>query len=500
MSTSTAAPHPAGRWRRILFPPPNHENKDNPIGSSFALTVVAVFVQGLSRFGYSLLIGNILGSEVLGQVNLAISLALFLVLLWPQASGNATSKFIAMARGQQHRDEQLSVAVYTSRSAALATALLSVVAVVVATRSLHLPLSYALSCGLLVIALSAYNFVRGVRTGNNQFVTTAVWDCISSGVTLTLLLVVLLGGFTPLLLVPLSVGYLLYAIPSWPRVSGGPLPTALKREINVFTGWAAVNILTASGLLQLSMILGKHYDTPAAVGQYSAAVSIATPASMLSSSMLVALAPAVARMFTAGDHQGMRRQLDSILRIMVLVFLPVFGVGILWAQPVIQLLYSARADEFTQAAPLLVVLFFAVSATSFNASNSRLNGGESWGVRALAACNAVGLLLGVTTIVWWGPRLGIMSAALGYLVGCLVSSLGPLVIVWVHDRMSWGGLMLRVATGYALVLGGLWWVAADPGITTTILATVAFLAAWCLISWRDLAPRVAGLRRRFRQP
>ena len=494
MTTPPAQPRPTGRWRKILFPPPNHENRDNPIGSSFALTVVAVFVQGLSRFGYSLLIGNMLGSEILGQVNLAISLALFLVLLWPQASGNAASKFIAMARGQQHREEQLSVAVYTSRTAALATAVLAVAAVGVATWSLHLPPSYAVSAGLLVVALSAYNFVRGVRTGNNQFVTTAVWDCISSGVTLTLLLLVLLGGFTPLLLLPLSLGYLIYAIPGWPRTSGGPLPRPLKREINTFTVWAAINILTASGLLQLSMIMGKHYDTASAVGQYSAAVSIATPASMLSSSMLVALSPAVARMFTAGDLPGMRRQLDSILRIMVLVFLPVFGVGILWAEPIIHLLYNARAEEFTQAAPLLIVLFFAVSATSFNASNSRLNGGENWGVRALAAGNAVGLLLGVGTILWWGPELGVMAAALGYLVGCLVSSLGPLVIVWIHDRMAWTGLMLRVAAGYVLVLTGVWFVTTHPGIGSNVLATLVFLTAWFAISWQDVVPRLHSLR------
>ena len=101
-SSPTSGP-PSRRWRGILVPPPTHENRDNPIGSSFALTVIAVFVQGLSRFGYSLLVGNILGSEILGRVNLAISLALFLVLLWPQASGNAAAKFIAMARGQQHR-------------------------------------------------------------------------------------------------------------------------------------------------------------------------------------------------------------------------------------------------------------------------------------------------------------------------------------------------------------------------------------------------------------
>ena len=181
------------------------------------------------------------------------------------------------------------------------------------------------------------------------------------------------------------------------------------------------------------------------------------------------------------------------------MFLPVFGVGILWAEPIIHLLYNARAEEFAQAAPLLIVLFFAVSATSFNASNSRLNGGENWGVRALAACNAVGLLLGVGTILWWGPELGVMAAALGYLVGCLVSSLGPLVIVWIHDRMSWTGLMLRVVAGYALVLLGLWFEKDHASLASHVLVTVLFLAAWCALSWRDLAPRVTQLRRRTRR-
>ena len=57
------------RLRSILFPPPNHANTDNPLGSAFALTVVAVFVQGLSRFGYSVLVGNLLGQEALAEVS-----------------------------------------------------------------------------------------------------------------------------------------------------------------------------------------------------------------------------------------------------------------------------------------------------------------------------------------------------------------------------------------------------------------------------------------------
>ena len=343
----------------MLFPPPNHENRDNPIGSSFALTVIAVFVQGLSRFGYSLLIGNLMGTQMLGQVNLVISLGLFLVLLWPQASGTAASKYIAMARGRTDPGEQASVARYAARSATVGMAVLAVVAVMVAGFSLHLPLSYVLSAGLLVIALSAYNFVRGVRTGNNQFVATALWDCISSFITLTLLLLVLLGDFSPLLLLPLCIGYLSYALPAWPVRRGTPLPRALKSEILRFTAWGSINIVTASGLLQLSMMLGQYFDDDVALGQYSAAVTIATPASMLSSSMLVALSPAIARMFTAGDHRGMKTQLDAIMRTMVLVFLPVFGIGILWSGLIINTLYRARAEEFAGAVPLLIVLFFA---------------------------------------------------------------------------------------------------------------------------------------------
>ena len=66
------------RLREVFFPPPNYGNTDNPLGSAFDLTVLAVFVQGLSRFGYSVLVGNVLGQDVLGEVNLVISLALFL--------------------------------------------------------------------------------------------------------------------------------------------------------------------------------------------------------------------------------------------------------------------------------------------------------------------------------------------------------------------------------------------------------------------------------------
>lgn len=293
------------------------------------------------------------------------------------------------------------------------------------------------------------------------------------------------------------MGYLIYAIPAWPRRGGSKLSKPLKRELLKFTAWGSINILTAAGLLQLSLIIGGNYDSQEAIGHYAAALTIATPASMLSSAMIVALSPSVARMFSAGDMAGMKTQLDAIMRTMVLVFLPIFGVGILWAEPLVMVLYGARYEEFEGAIPLLIVLFFAVSTTSFNAANSRLNGGEHWGVRTLALCNATGMALGIITMVWWGPELGMMAAAIGYLIGCIISSMVPLIIVWVHDRMPWAGVMLRILTGYALALLCLWLTYRYDSLLVTIGASVAFLLVWCAMSWRDLAPRLRMVTGRF---
>lgn len=483
------------RLRSILFPPPNHENTDNPLGSAFALTVVAVFVQGLSRFGYSVLVGRLLGRETLGEVNLTISLALFLVLLWPQASGTAASKFIAMARGRQDRDAQAATASFTATSASAGMALLSGSAVLYAAFVLQLSWGYAVSSGLLVLSLSAYNFVRGVRTGNNQFVTTTAWDTISSFLTLSLLLLVLLAGWHWVLLLPLIVGYSVYALPAWPRRAGARLGRGQRREILLFTAWGSAHLVAATGLMQLSLVVGDHFATKAEVGLYAAAVALATPASMLSGAMLTALSPSVARMFSAGDTAGLTQQVDVILRTMVTVFLPVFGVGILWAEPVLLIF----GEEYLDAEPLLVLLFFAVSATSFNAANARLNGTEPWGIKALAGANAFGLVLGVTTMLLLGPELGVTASALGYLVGSLVSSVLPLLVVWRLDRLRWGGVLLRILAGYALVLGGLQVLGPQFRVLPTLAVTAVFLLVWAALSARDLRPMLRTLGTRFRR-
>lgn len=113
-------------------------------------------------------------------------------------------------------------------------------------------------------------------------------------------------------------------------------------------------------------------------------------------------------------------------------------------------------DRGAPTESLLVVLLLAVSVSSFNAVNLRLNGTQAWGVKALAASNVTGFLVGLSVILWAGPSLGVMVSVIGYLTGSLISAVGPTVIVWRVDRMRWGLLVLRIAASYALILTGRW--------------------------------------------
>jgi len=467
--------------RTLLRPPPNLSDADASVASALTLTVVGVVTQGVARFGFGILVGRIAGKDLLGESNLALSLGTFLVLCWPQASGTAASKYIAMARGARDARQQAAVAAYTARLAAGSAAVLSVVAVVIAATTLGLDAAHSVQTGLFVLSLSAYNYVRGVRAGNNAFVTSAAWDAISASISLTLTLLVLLADWPTLVLIPLIVGYMSYAIAGWPRAGGSP-SAALRWEIVSFVAWATVHVVAAGGLLQLTMLLVSRHATSSELGDYAAALTLATPAGLLAIVLRTALAPTVARMFAAGDLAGVRRRVDSMMRAMVAIFVPVFGVGILWSHTLLRVGFG---DRFVGGSRLLVLLLLGVSFTAINASHLRLIGTVHSGVRTLAACNVFGLVCGVTVLEATAPDLGVEAGAWGYLVGSAISWLIAMAVVWRMDRMRWHLVVARMALGYSLALAGTAYVD-DSAVARPALATAVLLLCWMLVSGPDI--------------
>lgn len=457
-------------------------------------------MQGLTRLGYSILVGRVLGPAALGELASVLALASFLVLFWPAAGGNAAGKFIAMARGEGNLGSARSTQRFVAVSSAIGGAILGVVACFVVTFQFGTGWFAGLMAGALTLSLAGYNFSRGLRVGYGHFRTTALWDIIASTTSLTLLTGVLVAGWHGLLLAPLITGYAIFAISAWPYGRVERLNAGRRREILRFTAWSSLNIMAAGGLLQLSIVLARQWSGVAELGYYSAAVQLATPASMLSSAMLTAMGPPLVTRYAAGDVVGMRHELGRIMNITVAFFMPLFAIGVFWAQTVMFIVFGS---EFVSGAAYLGLLFIAVSATSFNVANARLNGTEARGIRELAATNVVALLIGVAIMASLGPTLGAFGSAVGYLTGALISSAVPFLIVWRRDSMAWFPVLARLLTAYVIMAAALVGQEATGGSPWWNLAcTATFLMIWLLINRsafsRGLRGALAFLHRRNR--
>jgi O-antigen/teichoic acid export membrane protein len=468
--------------KSLLFPPASQGAPSARVAGSFFYTVAGVVCQGIARFAFSLMVGHAAGKTVLGHANLVIALATFLVLCWPQSTATAVSKYVAMARGHDDGDAQLSATSFTARLALAGSLALAVLAFAVARVLLSIPAGQAGLGALLVVALGTYTYVRGLRYGNSHFATGAAWDLLSSAAALALLGVLLLGHHVTWVLAPLVLGNVAGTLAGWPRRHAPPDPS-VRREIRHFVLWNSAQVVAAGGLLQLVLLLASPFATDAQLGDFAAAVSLATPLVLVSIALRTSMAPSIASAYASGDRAEARRRVDRIMRLMVVVFLPAFGIGIVWADQVLTVTYGS---QFRSAHTLLVLLLLGVSVNSFNAAHVWLISTEPGGVRTLAGCNAAGLVTGLTVAVAASPHLGVRGAALGYLAGSTVSSLAAAAAVWRRECMRWGAPSVRLAVGYALVVIAAVTVPDGMALASRIGITAAFLAGWTVLNWSDI--------------
>jgi peptidoglycan biosynthesis protein MviN/MurJ (putative lipid II flippase) len=308
------------------------------------------------------------------------------------------------------------------------------------------------------------------------------------------------------------------------------LGRALRREIDHFVLFGVAGAVAVTGFLQLSMVVARLADTDAQAGQYAAALSLATPASLLAGSMSLVLFPAMAEAWGRGDREGFRRQGDHAMRLLVLLMVAVFGALVLVSRPLVRVVYGA---DYAHAADLLPWLLFAVLAISVGVGAvTSLTTRSQRGVALSSAASAVGLVVGGLVWAVVAPGEGVRGVAVGYLIGTVVGTAVPVVLVWRQDRQRWAGLMLRGAAGAALLLGLLWLehrvghspftgaeipataasgdsAAYSSTFTMTLddssrvsawwldpLCAIGFVVAWLAISWPDTRRLLPPLLRR----
>ena len=375
------------------------------------LATAGTLAQGLARFGYTILVGRVLGAETLGQVSGLIALSVFVSLFWPTGAGVAASRFLpndANVAGD-HSSVQFLV-----REFLISTPLLAVGTGAAALLIVPDPVT-ALGAAALALAFSAYAFVRGAALGQSRFRRIAIADGVTSALAILLLLAVLLLSLPWATLLPLALGYAVFAWVCWPR--GGTPGRQSNREIRTFIFFNSLAQLATGGALQLAMVAAKVYDTPSQAGLFAAAFSLATPASMLALSVNQVLVPHIVRKDSTDPVQSRRVTWHRTL-LAAVGFGVLFAGLILLAPTLLDLFFGAT---FLPAAPFmqwLLVGVYVYSVSLIPAATLIATGRD----RRYAAAAAMGLGISVAVILISGTSLGAWAAVVGYVSGTAVSA------------------------------------------------------------------------------
>ncbi|MEH0111014.1 lipopolysaccharide biosynthesis protein [Tersicoccus sp. MR15.9] len=455
------------------------------MASRWAFGLMGSLSQGLTRFLYSVLIGRVLGAATLASVNSALSLALFLSLLWPTSAGQAATRFVAQLRGEGRPEQAQAVANHLGRRMLVTSLLLGVATVLGAVVVLHLDVSTAICAGILLLGYAGWSFTRGVQYGAGQIARAAVWDVAGSVAALVMLVAVLVFRAEPILLLPLALGYGAYAVICWPAPSTTPVDPELLAPMRRFLGYGVLGTLSSTGLLQLSMVSAQLAGSANTAGLYAAALSLATPATMIARTGSQVLFPSMAEAGGRQDATSMRRQTDLVTRGLTVSMLAVFGALALASPLVVRVLYGER---FAGTQDILPILLLAVMFTTLPVGAvNRLNATGVRGARFISLVAAGGLVLAVVLWIVLGPVLGVIGVAVGYLTASTLTSLGPILRCWREDRQQWGGVVLRLLVGLALIVGGVVWsTAVRPPLWTGVVLAVGFVLVWALINIRDI--------------
>lgn len=455
------------------------------MASRGVLSMVGLAAQGVLRLVSPLLVGRFGGPSLLGVVQTAISAATFLCLVWPTTTGSAASKFLARARGAGRHDEALTVASHLRRRTTQATLILGLAAIPIWIVAIRGDLAGGLCVGALVAGYGGYNFARGLQFGIGQVGRATVWDIVIMVAGLVTLLMTLLAGVRgPVLVLPMAAAYLVYTLAGWPWGHGQRPTTALRRELDGFVALGVAGTTASAGFLQLSMVVAKLVGSSNQAGQYAAALTLATPASLLAGSLSLVLFPTMAEAWGRGDVTAFRWQTDQATRLLVVVMVAVFGSLALCSRLIVAVIWGGR---YAEAGRLLPILLFAVLPTTLAmASINSLSTRSQRGMAATSVASMSGLAVGAAAWALFATRFGEVGVAVGYLAGTLVISGLPIALVWRRDEHHWGGLAGRLFVGVGLAVALI--VARDAlslGPWLDLLWAAVFVLVWMILVRRE---------------
>lgn len=454
-----------------------------------ALSLLGVMAQGGVRFGTNLLIGRLGGPSALGLTSSAVAIAQLASLCGPTTAGAAASKFVARADGQGDAAEALGVAKHVTRIT-IATAIVAGLAAALLwhgdAQSLWWQRAVVFT---LVLGYSGYALARGVQFGAGRIRRSTVWDLSTATLAVAGVAFVMLANLHPLIaLVPVASSLLLYTLSGWFRGPGRSLTQEAVREIRTFVLLGVVGTASSAGLLQGSILVARSVGGLTGAGEYASAMALATPASLIGSSVSLALFPSMSVAYGRGDTQALLRMTDSAFRTLT-SFVPLAFIPLVVCAPSIQVL--VWGDAFAREPMVLPVLLLACMANVLGVTANNFL--TSRGGRGMRASTIIGLVGASTGVLYWvlnAQSAGIVDVAVGYLLAATVIWLLPIALVSRTAGFRWSRRTLEVVVVSGITLGA---AAATSwrGPLAQVAAAVVLCGLWAL----TVRPSLSGSSR-----
>ena len=395
------------------------------VASSAVLATVGIGVQGVAKLLVTVVVGRVFGTETLGQTTALLSLSVFVALLWPNAAGNTASRFLAIALRGRRSDAAVNRLLGVSML--VSSVVLAAVTVTIALAWGNGP-GMVLGGAAVVVGYGLYCYARGAQLGYDRAPRVALWDSVTSVLALALLVVACVSRLEPFVLLPLAIGYTVFAIACWPRGNRfSPASHEPAAGVLGFAAWNVLAVVTSNGLLQLTMISAQVTSSAHDAGVYAAAFTLATPASMLGQALGQVLVPA----FAHRTDGGSLRSRGALLLVVgfAAASAVVFGLVALLAGWFLPIVYPAEGAAAVADLRYLMVAVWVFTVGLVPAA-LLLAAGRS---RQVALASVAGFVVGAGLMAVLGPIAGVAGGTTGFLVGSAVNLVAVVGLALARD-------------------------------------------------------------------
>lgn len=447
---------------------------------------------GASRFLVAVLIGRIGGPHLLGLTQTVISSAQLSSLIGPTSVGAAASRYVAASRGIGDHDGSRSLSLYFRKIALVLCGAIALAAGVGGACFTSAGPAFAICLALMSFAIGTYSVSKGVLSGAAQTSLSMRLELLIAAVSIGGVGCLLFSGLrTVWVILPVAMGYLVYTAVGFVGIGRGQRSGRNGESIRSFVGYGLLGTLASAGFAQAGVLVSAATSGPHGAGQYAAALALAAPASLLASSVSLALFPVLSEFTARGETAAASRHTAHGTAVMIFIVFAILGPAAILAPLVIR---SAWGSEYLAAGEIAHVLLAAaainaVSAPAVNALTSR----SVAGMKISAAGSVTGALFGAAYWLIRGPA-EMLDVAHGVLLGTAVFSCLPVLIVWNRDRPVWAGAWAKALIAL-LAMVALGPFAVRWTTVEVIVGAVLLLGVWILLNARILRSVIRTLAR-----